>query len=96
MSPRQLIEQKNLDFHKDLGIPFGSYVEAGQKTTNTAKARSSSAIYLGVSSNIQGGHEVMALDTGLNLVHRKLPNFPSVMWLLKELRNWLKIRDSSY
>ena len=67
LSPCQLIEQENLDFHKDSGIPFGSYVEAAQKTTNTAKARTRSAIYLGVSSNIQGGHEVMALDTGFEL-----------------------------
>ena len=44
LSPRQLIEQRNLDFNKDLGIPFGSYVEAAQKTTNTAKARTRSAI----------------------------------------------------
>ena len=48
LSPRQLIEQKNLEFNKDFGIPFGSYVEAAQKTTNTAKARTRSAIYLGV------------------------------------------------
>ena len=47
LSPRQLIEQKNLDFYKDLGIPFGSYVEAAQKITNTTKARTRSAIYLG-------------------------------------------------
>ena len=53
LSPCQLIEQKNLDFHKDLGIPFGSYVEAAQKTTNTTKACTRSAIYLGVSTNIQ-------------------------------------------
>ena len=39
LSPCQLIEQKNLEFNKDFGIPFGSYVEAAQKTTNTAKAR---------------------------------------------------------
>ena len=80
LSPRHLIEQKNLDFHKDLGIPFGSYVEAAQKPTNTAKARTRSAIYLGVSPKIQGGHKVMALDTGYELrVQKKLPNFPSVM-----------------
>ena len=42
----QLIEQQNLDSHSDLEIPFGSYVEAAQKTTNAAKARTRSAIYL--------------------------------------------------
>ena len=72
MSPHQLIEQKNLEFHKDLGIPIGSYVEAAQKTVNTAKAHTRSAIYLGVSSNIQGGHEVMALDTGFELSTQKV------------------------
>ena len=65
MSPRQLIEQRNLEFNKDFGIPFGSYVEAAQITSNTAKASTRSAIYLGVSSNIQFGYKVMALDTGL-------------------------------
>ena len=76
LSPHQLIEQKNLDFHKDLGIPFGSYVEAAQKPTNTAKARTRSAIYLGVSSNIQGGHEVMALDTGFELSTQTVTKLP--------------------
>ena len=76
LSPCQLIEQKNLYFHKDLGIPFGSYVDAAQKTTNTAKARTRSAIYLGVSSNIQGGHEVMALDTGLELSTQTVTKLP--------------------
>ena len=35
LSPRQLIELRNLEFTKDLCIPFGSYVEAAEKTTNT-------------------------------------------------------------
>ena len=79
-----------------MGIPFGSNVEAAQKTTNTTKARTRSAIYLGVSSKIQDGHEVMALDTGFELSTQKLQNFLSVKWLQKELRNWLKIRVSLY
>ena len=76
MSPHQLIEQKNLEFHKDLGIPFRSYVEAVPKTTHTAKALTWSAIYLVVSSNIQGGHEVMALDTGFELSTQKVTKLP--------------------
>ena len=76
LNPCQLIEQKNLEFHKDLGIPFGSDVEAAQKSTNTAKACTRSAIYLGVSSNIQGGHEVMALDTGFELSTQKVTKLP--------------------
>ena len=66
----------NLEFTKDFGIPFGSYVEAAEKTTNTPQARTRSAIYLSVSDNVQGGHEVMALDTGLLLSTRKVTKLP--------------------
>ena len=81
---------KNLEFHKDLGIPFGSYVEADQKTTNTAKARTRSAIYLGVSSNIQGGHEVMALDTGYELSTQKVTKLPLNEVVIKRVEELAK------
>ena len=90
LSPCQLIEQKNLDFHKDLGIPFGSYVEAAQKTTNTAKACTRSAIYLGVSSNIQGGHEVMALDTGFELSTQTVTKLPISDVVIKRVEELAK------
>ena len=35
LSPRQLIELYNIEFTKDFGILFGSYMEAAEKTTNT-------------------------------------------------------------
>ena len=90
LSPRQLIEQRNLEFNKDFGIPFGSYVEAAQKTTNTAKARTRSAIYLGVSTNIQGGHEVMALDTGYELSTQKVTKLPISDVLIKRVEELAK------
>ena len=31
LSPCQLIEQRNLEFNKDFGIQFGSFVEAAKK-----------------------------------------------------------------
>ena len=34
-SPRQLIDRKNLDYNRDFGIPFGSYVAATVATDNT-------------------------------------------------------------
>ena len=73
-----------------MGIPFGSYVEAAQKTTNTAKARTRSAIYLGVSSNIQGGHEVMALDTGLELSTQTVTKLPISDLVIKRVEELAK------
>ena len=40
LSPRQLIEQRNLEFNKDFGIPFGSYVEAAKKPPILLKCQS--------------------------------------------------------
>ena len=90
LSPCQLIEQKYLEFHKYLGILFGSYVEAAQKTTNTAKARTRSAIYLGVSSNIQGGHEVMALDTGFEVSTQTVTKLPISDVVIKRVEELAK------
>ena len=76
LSPRQLIEQRNLDFNKDLGIPFGSYVEAAQKTTNTVIACTTSAIYILVflptfKVDMKSWHWIQVW----NSVHRQLQNF---------------------
>ena len=90
LSPRQLIEQRNLEFNKDFGIPFGSYVEAAEKTTNTAKARTRSSIYLGVSKNIQGGHEVMALDTGYVISAQKVTKLPVSDVVIKRVEELAK------
>ena len=71
-------------------IPFGSYVEAAQKTTNTTKARTRGAIYLCVSSNIQGGHEVMALDTGLELSTQTVTKLPISDVVIKRVEELAK------
>ena len=87
LSPRQLIELRNLEFTKDLGIPFGSYVEAAEKTTNTPWAWTRSAIYLSESDNVQGGHEVMALNTGLLLSTSKVTKLPITYVVVKAVEN---------
>ena len=78
-----------------MGIPFGSYVEAAQKTTNTTKARTQSAIYLGVSSNIQGGHEVMALDTGLEISTQTVTKLPKSDLVIKRFEELAKSQGFS-
>ena len=87
LSPRQLIELQNLEFTKDFGIPFGSYVEAADKTTNTPQAQTQSAIHLPVSDNVQGGHEVMALDTGQLLSTSKVTKLPITDVVVKTVEN---------
>ena len=71
-----IIQQKNLDYHRDCQVPFGSYVEANVETTNTPEARTRSAIYLRTATSLQGGHEVMALDTGKLISSPKVNKLP--------------------
>ena len=63
-SPRMLIERKPLIYERDCRYNFGAYIQANQPTTNTPQARTRDGIYLCPSTNSQGGHVVMALDTG--------------------------------
>ena len=62
-SPRMLMEQHFLDYQRNCLVPFGSYVQASVATTNTPRGRTRDAIYLGPADSVQGGHEVMTLDT---------------------------------
>ena len=61
-----ILNQMNLDYNKHCFIPFGTYVQANHETnpTNTNAPRTLDAIYLHPTDNIQGGHELMDLNSG--------------------------------
>ena len=66
-SPFQIIHQRNLDYKKELCFETGTYVLAQQvnSPSNTNMARRIGCIYLRpVTENIQGGHELLDLQTG--------------------------------
>ena len=65
-SPRMIMNQTNLDYNKHCVVPFGTYVQANHETnpTNTNAPRTLDAIYLHPTDNIQGGHELMDLNSG--------------------------------
>ena len=90
LSPRQLIDRKNLDYNRDFGIPFGSYVAATVATDNTPKARTRSSIYLGVPDNIQGGHLVMSLETGFELSSPRVTKVPITDIVIKTVEDMAK------
>ena len=62
-------------------------MEAAEKTTNTPRARTWSSIYLSVSDNVQRGHKVMALDTGLRLSIAKVTKLPMTDVVVKAVEN---------
>ena len=59
-SPHMILNQENINYKRHLSIPFGSYVQMPEETTNTPKARMVDAIYLMPSANVGGGHQGMS------------------------------------
>jgi hypothetical protein len=66
LSPHVLVGGRNVDYDKHCQVPFGAYVQANNenKPTNTNAPRTLDAIYLRPAQNIQGGHELMDLNSG--------------------------------
>jgi hypothetical protein len=66
-------------------MPFGAYVQANQENspTNTNKERTIDAIYLRPHNNIQGGHELMDLNTGAVITRRKVTEIPVTTLVIK-------------
>jgi hypothetical protein len=64
-SPRAILHQEPLDYHRHCLIPFGTYIQAhdDSKPKNTPQARTLDGIYLRLTSNQQGGHEFLDLAT---------------------------------
>jgi hypothetical protein len=77
LSPHTLMTGRNLNYDKQCQVPFGAYIQANQENdpTNTLAPRTIDAIYLRPMNNLQGGHEIMNLRTGLmitqNTIHER-------------------------
>jgi hypothetical protein len=65
-SPRTILGGTPLDYKKHCTIPFGAYVQANHESTptNDNAARTIDCIYLRPCNNLQGGHELMDLNSG--------------------------------
>lgn len=84
-SPHVLLGGRNLDYHKHCKIPFGAYVQAIQENSpkNTNAPRTIDAIYLRPKKNIQGGHELMDLNSGRLITRPKVWEVPVTQNVIK-------------
>ncbi len=66
LSPREIVLHHKLDFAKHCKAPFGSYCESHDVPvpTNMMVSRTSPAIVLGPTGNIQGSFKLLNLATG--------------------------------
>ncbi len=77
-SPKELFTGVKADFKRDFLLQFGSYVQVHEddSITNTMKPRTTGAMSLGPSGNMQGAYKFLSLDTWKVIVRRSWTELP--------------------
>ena len=84
-SPRILLNQRTLDYKKECQVTFGAYVQAHNQPryTNSNAPCTLDAIYLRPAQNMQGGHELMDLTSGLVITWANVTEIPLTDLVIK-------------
>ncbi len=87
LSPREIVMQHKLNFTKHCKAQFGSYCEAHDEPVpmNTMVSRSTPAIVLGPTGNLQGTYKLFSLKTGKKIKRRKLTAYPMPDLVIKKV-----------
>jgi hypothetical protein len=86
-SPWTIMSMRQLDYKKHLAIPFGSYVQGTNPTTNTALARTGDGIYLGPVYNKSGGGKIMDLMSGRKITRVAIKEVPLTEVVIKAVED---------
>jgi hypothetical protein len=86
-SPRMILHQRNLDYTRHCKYAFGTYVQAHDESevSNTNAARSLDCIYMRYNDNVQGGHELLHLQTNSLLQRRAVTPVPLTPAIIKHV-----------
>ena len=87
-SPRMILHQRNLDYDRHCKYALGTYVQAHDepKFSNTnATPRSLDCIYLRYNDSVQGGHELLHLQTNSVLRRRTVTPVPITPAIIKQV-----------
>ncbi len=87
LSPREIVMRHKLDFTKHCRAQFGSYCKAHDEPVpmNTMVTRSTPAIVLGLTGNLQGTYKFFSLETGKKIKRRKLTACPMPDLVIKQV-----------
>jgi hypothetical protein len=87
LSLREIVMRHKLDFAKHCRALFGSYCETHEKPvpTNTMVTRSTPAIVLGPTGNLQGTYKFFSLETGKKIKRHKLMACPMPDSVIKKV-----------
>ncbi len=92
LSPRGIVFRHKLDFAKHCKLPFGTYCEVHDKPTliNTMVTRSTPAIVLGPSGNLQGTYKFFSLAMGKKVKRRAFTPYPMPDSVIKKVEAYAK------
>jgi hypothetical protein len=78
LSPREIVYRHKLDFAKHCKSPFGTYCEVHDEPapTNSMVTRSTPAIVLDPTGNLQGTYKFLSLATGKKVKRRAFTPYP--------------------
>jgi hypothetical protein len=91
-SPRTILGLPTLDYEKHCAVPFGAYVQANHETnqTNSNAARTIDTIYLRPAINMQGGHELLDLNSGRVITRARVTQIPVTDMVIKTIEEIAK------
>ena len=89
-SPRKILKQRNLDYNKHFKVPFGAYMQAYYEPLkkNSMVARTRDGILLRPTDTIQGGHEVLDLNTKKVISRGRVKEVPMTDLVEKTINDW--------
>ena len=96
ISPRMLLTGVKFDYNKHCKVEFGSYVQTHEEhePRNSMKERTTGAIALRNSNNIQGTHRFMSLNTGKLLKRRNFTKLPMPNDAIKRVEEMANNEDT--
>jgi hypothetical protein len=86
-SPCMIMHQRNLDYNQHCRYELGSYVEAHDEPTplNSNASRSSDCISLYYTDNIQGGHDLLHLQTNFKIICHSITQVPMATSIMHQV-----------
>jgi len=79
LSPRAIVTGQHIDYVKHCKLEFGDYVQTHDEHDNSLAPRTTGAIALHLTGNVQGAYYFMSLTTGQKIRRYRWTSFPCPM-----------------
>ena len=91
---RQIVLGRHINYSKHLRMEFGTYVQVHDPHDNSTRSRTTGAINLGPTGNLQGTHFFMSLWTGRQLHRSNWTILPMPKEVIDQVHNLARQQNS--